>query len=709
MLVSNKNDIKTILDSEITSRKILAIIKRQFNVNLPERGHLAGQAVSSAILEILFSDIKPIYNDIDIFYVINSESFRNSENFSELRNRQEKLENDQSVFSNISIQEDLYTQKNYVFSEISYQVKASIKQGPLNKTYISYFDNKFFIGNYAKYLTRRIIENFDINATQVGISLETMKISYTEEFIDFLLTKQLRIVRFNTPNHSLIRLAKKSEELSGTYVDFEEAKMLVFAYTHSFQNIMEVKQAFDLMTPLVDKKVYFEIQRSSLNEDRLGNIPLLFGEKYLKDYEKYFKNNLLQGGNNNSTVNYNYYSKDMFVGHNMNIYSKDHIFDKEKCLITNKHSSQLRVVLSNTPEIYFNKMLTFFRENGFKNKNFQKVESSMENLFFNTNRSVARKAIENVDSITKMRNDISFSNDSEIDLSTSLISIPKIYMSLKKTKKKSKKIFMNKSVLDNISKSCINNAELGLFTYAHELTENNIQYTQKHTMSILKKHNLSKYISILSLEEGAVFAKNLKIAKKRFGNFLFGVLETNNVDKHIILDIELFLSFLCEEKISFQKKLKENSFDFSNNDIEINEIISGETLFIEGEEMKHCVAGYSNNIKNGYSNIFKVYSKQKNLRCTIELCKRKSGKFYLAQIRGKFNRRVDFKSAKYALDILNMEYKTLFPLSRQSLICFDNVFSEEMKYFEKPNKNNCYNQNNLALIDNEFEEDNIPF
>jgi len=710
MFFSNKNELRTILDSEITSSRIVEIIKDRFSVKLPNKGHLCGQSVSSAIFELLLMDIEPVYNDIDIFYIVSSQTFQNSISFSKIRENEEKMESNQSVFYDLKNMVDHYDQKNFVFNEYSYKVESSIKQGPLNKTYISYLSNSIFTGRYIKYLTNRIIENFDINATQVGISLETMKIAYTEEFLEFLLTKQLRIVRFNTPNHSLIRLAKKSEELKGTYVDFEEAKMLTMVYTHSFKNILEAQQVFKLMGPIVDKDISNKILSSPLNNEQLGNVPLLFGEKHLNDFLKYFMDDSLKlikpSEIHKSNVNYKYYSGDIIVGKNMNIYNQSQCcVDKDRHIFTNKKSYDLRIVLSKQPEIYFSKILKFFENNEIKSANFKKIQNSMENLFFNIGRESSIKSMESIKSIDKLNESISFSNNAYVDLLSAVTSIPKIYMSLKKTNKKTKKIFVNLNNSNAFTQQCTKTSELMLFTDINEVKENNIQYIKKNTLSLFKKHAYGKYGDILSLSEVVTFTKNIQAAEKEFGLFIHGVLETNTLDKYIILNRDLFFEFLKKEQVRFREPLKENKISLSIENISIEELITAESLFLEGEQMRHCVGGYSDFVSNEKSYIFKVFSKEKGLRCTIEIKRDSEDKFSLFQVRGKFNKTVDFKLVKPVLDILNKKFEYILPMNSFVKSNFLNIEECDLKYFKKNNSDP--KNTNIPIID--IDNGDIPF
>ena len=288
-----------LLNSEITPRQIISIIKERFgNIDLPHNGYLCGQAVASAFFEMANIHISPVYNDIDIFYPVSSSLFHESEHFQRIREIQEERIAAKARWTESFLEYyNGYEHMNggeYVFREITkYKVLHSMKMGPLNKTYIErVFDNTDIVcKNLKTLMLMDVIENFDINATQIGIDLASGKLFYTKNFLQFLETKQLEIVKYNTPVHSLIRLAKKHSELKGTYVDFAEEKLLVMAYSGSMKRVSEAintalnrmsestKSERGLFKGFLNKVIgYMDTDLLYFHEiDFFRNVPIFFG------------------------------------------------------------------------------------------------------------------------------------------------------------------------------------------------------------------------------------------------------------------------------------------------------------------------------------------------------------------------------------------------------------------------------------------------
>lgn len=77
-----------------------------------------------------------------------------------------------------------------------------------------------------------LVESFDINAVQVGIHLPSMKLVFSEAYLQYLNNRQLGIVQFKTPSHSLIRVHQKAAVLPAYMNAAIEAEKIRLATTH---------------------------------------------------------------------------------------------------------------------------------------------------------------------------------------------------------------------------------------------------------------------------------------------------------------------------------------------------------------------------------------------------------------------------------------------------------------------------------------------
>ena len=103
----------------------------------------------------------------------------------------------------------------------NYRILEVDRDGLLNWITISRVSNRDNIRNYLY-----ILNGFDFNCCQVGIDLKTNELYYTDEFEEFLNTKQLDVTAIYTPAHTAIRLFKKKKELD-CYCDVERCMELL--------------------------------------------------------------------------------------------------------------------------------------------------------------------------------------------------------------------------------------------------------------------------------------------------------------------------------------------------------------------------------------------------------------------------------------------------------------------------------------------------
>ena len=260
-------------------KKIIDFLESTLKVQIPRDGFLAGQSVCSALLYLHKKHKEFFVNDLDIFLSSGTLSrrevrgfnlkqsnmlhsmvgFNNTKHFSstfkfsdsnissnldinkELQKELQKKEN-QNVLSkgeynkcfvsglarSIKNKHTFYDKKEVTFKAFSSRgIFDTTRKGIFN--YI-YFENNYYNSNdYLKILT-----DFDINCTQIGICLRTHRLIFTNEFLNFYNTMQLTICKPDTPYHSIIRLFKKQHEFnfdcSLEFESFYIANLLRFGF-----------------------------------------------------------------------------------------------------------------------------------------------------------------------------------------------------------------------------------------------------------------------------------------------------------------------------------------------------------------------------------------------------------------------------------------------------------------------------------------------
>lgn len=188
-------------------------------VFLPGTGLLAGGSVASMILNEAWGGNFPI-KDIDVF-----------EPVAEIPTILPKMP---QRLTEMILAEDADDEYKclYKICKNGYQVLRSEMRGKLNKIAVRMLGNI----NTTEAAHQAIISGFDLNACQVGISLETDQLIFTEDFREFVSTGQLKITNLATPFHSAIRLAKKTEEL-GCYCDVNTELILLKSYVDAVYSL----------------------------------------------------------------------------------------------------------------------------------------------------------------------------------------------------------------------------------------------------------------------------------------------------------------------------------------------------------------------------------------------------------------------------------------------------------------------------------------
>jgi hypothetical protein len=172
---------------------------------LPDSGLLAGGSVANFYWSH-FTENDIVINDIDIFVLnkktenIEYDKKKNFEAFYKLSGNKKVL-SEHKRKSEIDEYTDLkteYKNDNY------FKIEDTKRDKLLN--YVNYSCHK--VDELA------LIKTFDINCTQIGIDLKTKKLYFTEEFLDFLNNKELKVTALNSPCHTAVRIVKKKEELN---------------------------------------------------------------------------------------------------------------------------------------------------------------------------------------------------------------------------------------------------------------------------------------------------------------------------------------------------------------------------------------------------------------------------------------------------------------------------------------------------------------
>lgn len=213
--------------------KVLQVLNRM--QTLPRQGFVAGQAVASAIDEVLGTGT-PIYNDIDIFadlgdglrdaYSLEHKNPYHRENFSDRDKPRSLLNETVNYREPLNLEYDEYSQRMFLATRHLYTIREAYQVGMLNLVDLTWgYDYETKDVHKGRQLD--LISAFDLNNVQASVDLTTGKLETTAAFRKFFQERQLRPATLYTPVHTLIRAFKKARELPEAYLNKDEILVLL--------------------------------------------------------------------------------------------------------------------------------------------------------------------------------------------------------------------------------------------------------------------------------------------------------------------------------------------------------------------------------------------------------------------------------------------------------------------------------------------------
>jgi hypothetical protein len=211
------------MNIELLCRNALSYLKETYS-DFPTAGFIAGGSLSNLIWQEISGNLAKI-NDIDVF-ILDSVVDRNPYDSSNWVNSDK--EKTQKLY---------YHKKETIYFEDYQGLTATSKSKDFyyieKTTHEGIYNTVYYCSNISS--PQVIIDSFDINCTQVGYSIDEDKFYYTEDFIDFLKTGELRLVNLMSPAHSAIRIVKKKNDLNAK-LDELELKMCQFCLSRNMSD-----------------------------------------------------------------------------------------------------------------------------------------------------------------------------------------------------------------------------------------------------------------------------------------------------------------------------------------------------------------------------------------------------------------------------------------------------------------------------------------
>ncbi|MBP4081695.1 hypothetical protein [Aeromonas sp. MrichA-1] len=201
-------------NNKVLFNKIMDVLEEKFG-QLPVGGVFAGQAVASALYEVVGLPIQGRYKDLDVF-LRGAFEYRDYDVKDGVGTYLVRSDVDGGLTIESSFANELMTGP---FPKSTYQIIASStapENEKINNIHIS------TSGVQGEDLAKTIIKSFDINAVQVALDVRKRTVCWTPEFQDFIYTRQLKASWCGTPIHTSVRLMNKASEMGNVFFSEKE-------------------------------------------------------------------------------------------------------------------------------------------------------------------------------------------------------------------------------------------------------------------------------------------------------------------------------------------------------------------------------------------------------------------------------------------------------------------------------------------------------
>lgn len=530
------------LNSDNTFYKVLDILNSYGDISKAKDGFIAGGSVANTIFHLLHGG-KIVINDIDVYRQAVKLKGDNTDWLVEENKSKDWYPSTYINEDGLEIFDDNYGRIYVSESGARMKVSKHSRDGIFNNIEYMYEDG-YGRSNGVKPKSKElvIIEGFDLNNCKAGLDMENGKILYTKEFVDFLKTKQIKVVNPCAPVQTTIRIYNKIKEL-GLYCDLEhEMRFLTVASKHLHSGQMtkiigpETKQKYDKIKDFVEK--YF-VLREPKNIDEL---PYSLRDVYYKD------------GKHDPDVKIWVYDSVIDFDIVENVGSINNFKRVWELLYTiKKKSEQDKINKIFYKNIFLGNMLedTWTRRvykdqnaNWLQELSSDKCDDYIEEPHYYSNRFTHQMIL---------------------------------------TKKNYHKCDFTIKHVDFIDKFIIEHGTIG--------------FLLKNCETISEQYNMVKFIKSLANKEGDWIIGSLENI-----NFKdYDESYKNKTDKEFILNLIEKDKIACSTELN--EKVSLSDFDYKNCVKELNTTIE---LREEGRRMGHCVGGYSKSVESGESRIFHI-------------------------------------------------------------------------------------------------------
>jgi len=274
-------DIKEFLKSKETYLKLVDKLSTYTNLNEIKGGYIAGGSISNILFSMVHGG-EPVINDIDVYHQIYEKKGIYLSKVAGWYPSSYVRED------GLTIVDDDYGRVFISAKGARMQVKSHSRKGILNIIEYVYEDGN---NKTTKDRDLIILEGFDLNCCKSGLDIEKKEIVFTDEFVDFLETKQLKVVSPCAPIQTTIRIKKKLRDLD-CFCDIE--------HEMRFLTIASKKITGSQMTRYIGDETYAKYEK---HKDFVDKYFTLREPKNLDELPESLRSTYYFGGKRNPNVN----------------------------------------------------------------------------------------------------------------------------------------------------------------------------------------------------------------------------------------------------------------------------------------------------------------------------------------------------------------------------------------------------------------------
>lgn len=673
--------------------KIINFLKENCTHELPKEGIIAGQSVAEAYFRIMNIPIYTRIKDIDIFVAKNHNKkdkiFRSCERLSydiSFKGTTQELKVTQQQRNNYNDENGRleFYDMNIPFERVdnirtTYNIKNVFELENLN---IIEIDTTSAKGDTT--FLQNTIESFDINCIKIGLCIKSKVLYISKDFSDFLKTKQAQIVSYKSPVKTFTRLVEKKSYYKGVYFDLDYEVNMIYPLIDMGSN--DFKKSIS--------KEYYSKLSSSAKKDLSKYFTLKEKEhcfldktKIYLNYEKITNSNVIKVINKiNKIIKENKYAtliypKFDYMVPNYNALTKGDLQNKYPIL------ERLKEYISTN-----GKSIPLAVKNFRKNINLEWKRdyillisaTEFETIYFTPKKRVFNKTVKSNISLFKRDKKIKslfstktyfFTHRSTLELFFSHNKSKLFVELLKKHKDKKKGLVKLTEFMKFFSTLSFNTKNDYMHLFQTKLSNINALIRHSYLISCLN--------SLAQVKERALDYQDIATKiyfLERLNIEIIGMFEAKTLPYLLFFeDMNNFIRLSEQINIRIEKSkeedrkievLKIDELLLKHSRFKIIQIYNPLRLKEVGKEMKHCVGGYTDRLKNKSMLFFDIYNRLRQRRTlSVRIIKEEDVNNYVTyslrfdQYKGKCNSLASVRENRLILGFIQQLEKKLLNIS----------------------------------------------